>query len=169
MLSAADLIARLQMDLTRKVCSFTEYVTNSSPYIAPGQEPMWEVLVRQAREDRALALDIGRLIVAMGGVPDPGVFDALAADTNYLAIGYQYRELLRRKEAELGMTEERVRNCDGHPAARDLMLRVLEAEQRQMAELREVREHCAPKPAPPAVAPEATAPEAAPAPDKTTD
>ena len=152
MLSVPELIARLQTDLTRKACSFTEYVTNSSPYVAPGQEPMWEALVRQAREDRALALDIGRLIVAMGGVPEPGVFDEIAADTNYLAIGYQYRELIRRKEAELAMTEERVRECDGHPAARDVMLGVLEAEQRQLAELREVRDRCAPKPAPPAAA-----------------
>ena len=50
------------------------------------------------------------------------------------------------------MTEERVRECDGHPAARDVMLGVLEAEQRQLAELREVRDRCAPKPAPPAAA-----------------
>jgi bacterioferritin (cytochrome b1) len=136
------LIARLQIDLTRKTNSFSEYITHSSPYVAAGQEGMLEVVARHAKEERECAVEIARLIVALGGVPETGLFDEGAADTNYLSITHLFRMLLVRREKDLRMTEERIRDCDGHPAARELMLRVREMEERQLSELTAVLGKC---------------------------
>jgi hypothetical protein len=137
MLTAEALVAKLQEDLTRKAYSFAENIRVSSPYVAPGQEPLFDLVARQAREERDIADGISRLIVGLGGVPTPGLFDNEGADNNYLKITYVCAELLRKREQAVKTTERRIEDCAGHPAAREVMLSVLSAEQRHLAELRE--------------------------------
>jgi bacterioferritin (cytochrome b1) len=136
-LSADALVARLQEDLTRKANSFAEYVRISSPYIAEGQQPLCDLVARQAMEERAQADSIARLIVALGGVPAPGIFDEGAADLNYLRITHLAEMLLRTREKAVAVAEQRVEDCAGHPEARQVMLAVLECEERHLRELRE--------------------------------
>ena len=137
MLTAGALVAKLQEDLTRKAYSFAEHIRVTSPYIAPGQEPLYELIARQAGEERGFADNIARLIVTLGGVPTPGLFDEGGADTNYLKITYLGAELVTKRERAVRTAEERVEDCAGHPAAREVMLAVLDVEQRHLRELRE--------------------------------
>ncbi len=136
MISPDRLIAKLQRDLTRRTCSFSEYVTVSSPYVAPGQEGLWDLISRNAAEERAHADRIARLIVSLGGVPQPGLFNEGVADTNYLKITYLAGLIEKHKEQDIRDAEERIADCSGYPAARELFLEILETDKRQLCELR---------------------------------
>lgn len=167
MATAEQLIDRLQLDLTRKSYSFTEYITMSSPYVPEGKEPMWRLLLRHRAEERDHARMLGKLIVSLGGIPNPGLFDEGAADTNYLSIFYLYDLLIKSKLDSISAFEERLKETDEFPDARDVVQRILEDERRQLSELNAVLAEYKPKPKAPA-APAKVAPvaKAAPAPAK---
>ena len=133
-LSAAALVDILQGDLTRKTNSFAEYVTHCSPYVPPGCEPMVELIAAHAAQDREQAVALGEMIYALGGIPNPGMFDESVADTNYLSIVYLFDLYVRLKRESVESYEARVDECSGHPAVRALVLRILEREQQQLAE-----------------------------------
>ncbi len=137
MIAREELIEKLQRDLTRKTYSFVEYVTMASPYVPEGREPMWELLLRLRTEERQHAELLSRLIVALGGIPNPGLFDEGAADTNYLHIDYLYKLLIRHKEQSVKEFEQRVNDSSGFPEARAVLLKILEDEKEQLAVLRE--------------------------------
>lgn len=137
MICVEELIEKLQLDLTRRTYSFAEYITMSSPYIPAGQEPMWNHVVELAKEEKANARQLGRLIIALGGVPTPGLFDEGAADTNYLSIGYLYGLLVKWKEDSLRQLEARVEESSGYPQVREVLLKIVEQERRQCEDLRD--------------------------------
>ena len=132
MLTAPQLIDHLPILLTRTTFSFAHYITISSPYVAPDKASLWDLAVSQAAEDRDQALCLGRLIISLGGVPQPGIFDELAADTNYLSIAYMMEELLRRRLDQVAQTEKSLPLCDGYPTARECLLQILETEKAQI-------------------------------------
>ena len=136
MLTAPQLIDHLQIILTRKTFSFAHYITISSPYVAPDKASLWDLAVSQAAEDREEALCLGRLIMSLGGVPQPGIFDELAADTNYLSITYLMEELLRRRKDEVAQSEKSLPLCDGYPTARECLLQILETEKAQVEQIK---------------------------------
>ena len=135
MLTVEELIDRLQLDLTRKTTSFAEYLTNCSPYIPPGAEPLWDLLVRTRDQERQHADLLARTIVEYDGVPSPGVYDEGTSDANYLHIFHLYELLKRSKESSIRMFEKRIAEADGYPAARHVLGNILEDERRQLAEL----------------------------------
>lgn len=136
MIPAEVLVERLQDDLTRKTYSFAEYVTMSSPYIPPGKQPMFDLLLRHRDEDHEHARALGRVIVDLGGVPNPGLFNEGVADMNYLDIRHLYKLLIGAKEQSVQAFEERLREAGGYPEAETVLKSVLEAERKQLAELK---------------------------------
>jgi len=137
MLSISELIDALQLDLTRKTSSFAEYLTSCSPYVPPGAEPLWNLLLRVRDEERAHAQLLGRVIVEYNGIPSPGVYEEDSSDANYLHIFYLYDLLIRSKEASIRTFEERAEQTRDYPAAYQVILTILEDEKRQLRELKE--------------------------------
>ncbi|PKO17448.1 hypothetical protein CVU37_08110 [candidate division BRC1 bacterium HGW-BRC1-1] len=154
MLTAPQLIDHLQILLTRKTFSFAHYITISSPYVAPDKASLWDLAVSQAAEDHEAALAVGRLIMSLGGVPQPGIFDELVADTNYLSISYMMKELLRRRLNEVAETEKSLPLCDGYPAARECVLKIWEIEKLQIEQIKQAVAAAMP---PPEIVPEPSA------------
>ena len=140
-----QLIDHLQIILTRKTFSFAHYITISSPYVAPDKATLWDLAVSQAGEDHEAALSLGRLIISLGGVPQPGIFDELAADTNYLSIPYMMKELLQRRLDEMVQTEKSLPLCDGYPTARECLLQILETEKAQIEQINKAVAAVAPR------------------------
>lgn len=138
MIPVQELIAHLQEDLTRKSYSFTEYVTMSSPYVPKGKEAMVRLLERQTARQHEHADLIARLIVDLGGIPNPGLFDESAADTNYLNIFYLYGLLIQSKENSIRLFEERVPQCAGYREAEQVIGIILTQERQQLTELKEM-------------------------------
>ncbi len=136
------LIDGLQRDLSRKTYSFVEYITHASPYIAPAYEPLWKLLLRLRQQEREHANTISRLIVALGGIPNPMIMDESAADLNYLRLEYLGQLLVRHKEQSVREFEVRVEQAAGFPEIRAILLDILSAEESQLRELRETLEQC---------------------------
>jgi rubrerythrin len=146
LIPAETLVAKLQDDLTRKTYSLIEYVTMASPYVPEGKGEMWDLLLKLRGEERGHSRILSRLIVDLGGIPAPGLFDEGAADTNYLNIVYLYGLLIRHKESSVRELQERVADTAGYPGARTVILQVLADEERNLAELKECHIRHAPKP-----------------------
>jgi hypothetical protein len=154
-IAARELVDRLQFDLTRKTYSFTEYITISSPYIPPGKEEMWDLLLQHRQQNREQARRLSRIIVDLGGIPQPGLYNEGAADTNYLSIIYLYNVLVRTIEGSVRATQERITQAEGYPAVRQLMEAILAEERKQHSEVSAMLEKH--RPAPPVAAPVAAA------------
>lgn len=135
MITQEQMIERLQFDLTRKTYSFSEYVTTSSPYVPPGKDEMWDLLLKHRAQNRAQAQLLARAIVDLGGVPQPGLFDDGAADTNYLSIVYLFELLARTLTEAIRITEERLCETKCFPALRPLLEHILHEEKRQHSEV----------------------------------
>lgn len=133
-----ELIELLQEDLTRKSYSFTEYITMSSPYVPKGKEAMVRLLERLTLHEHEHAEWIARLIVDLGGIPNPGLFDEGAADTNYLNIFYLYDLLIRSKEKSIHLFEERLQQCAGYREAEQVIAAIVKQERDQLKELQEM-------------------------------
>jgi len=136
------LIEKLQYDLSRKTYSFIEYVTHASPYIAEPYEPLWNLLLELREEERKHARMLSALIVRLGGIPTPTLFDESAADLNYLRIEYLTELIIRHKENSVAEFEQRIEDASGFPEARAVLLEILEAEKRQVARLRDTLNEC---------------------------
>lgn len=137
MISTDRLISHLQEDLTRKSHSFAEYMAASSPYVAQGKEEMWELLLKVRAEEQEHARRISRLLISLGGVPNPGLFDASAADMNYLSIDYLYGLLIRSKCEYVKTLDRRLEETRGFHEAFLLLGDMLDAEQRHITQLEE--------------------------------
>jgi bacterioferritin (cytochrome b1) len=138
----AALIDGLQQDLSRKTYSFVEYITNAAPYITEPYEPLWQLMLDLRKEERQHARVIGQLIVMLGGIPNPMLFDESTADFNYLRIEYLAELLLRHKERCVAEFEKRVEQAAGFPEVRAVLLDLLAAEQQQLSRLRDVLDAC---------------------------
>lgn len=143
MIPATELIEKLQLDLTRKAYSFTEYITVSSPYIARGKEPLWAALLTQRNQEQKHAEILARLIVSLGGVPNPGLFDESVADMSYLSIVYLYGQLIQSKKRSTSAFEERLGQCKGFPEGEAVINQILDEERQQLEQLEQLLSTCA--------------------------
>jgi hypothetical protein len=85
---------------------------------------------------------LSALIVRLGGIPTPTLFDESAADLNYLRIEYLTELIIRHKENSVAEFEQRIEDASGFPEARAVLLEILEAEKRQVARLRDTLNEC---------------------------
>jgi len=138
----ATLLERLEACVSGKTYSFVDYIVNASPYIAERFAPLWELLLQLRKEEREHARMLSRLVVKMGGVPNPRIFDESAADLNYLRIEYLAKLLIQAKEKAIGELEKTIELCAGAPEAREVLLELLAAEQQQLVRIRETLASC---------------------------
>ncbi|MGC8741058.1 MAG: hypothetical protein ACP5UB_06325 [Candidatus Sumerlaeaceae bacterium] len=136
------LLQGLQSDLSRKTYSFVEYITNASPYIPEHFAPLWSLLIVLRREEREHAKLLSRIIAALGGIPDPMLFDESAADLNYLRLDYLGQLLIKHKERAVTEFEQRVAEANGFPEIRAVLLELLAAEKDQLQRIRNTFEEC---------------------------
>lgn len=130
---------KLQFELTRKAFSFAEYIAASSPYIPKGAEHLWKVVQHQARIEQSNAQTIAELIVELGGVPTPGLFDEDHADTNYLSILYLCGLLIKLRKKTVSEMEDLIAEAKGHPHVQGVLQQLLEQEHQMLAELEEIQ------------------------------
>ncbi|MCX7718638.1 MAG: hypothetical protein N2111_09610 [Candidatus Sumerlaeaceae bacterium] len=147
MIPSETLADLLNAELSRKTCSFAEYITASAPYVPPGADELLTLVERMARSDREQAAALEDMIVDLGGIPQPGVYDEGVADTNYLNIVYLSELLVRSRRSSLEQFRKRLDDCAGYPAARELLLRIIEVDTALLREMEAALEKHNPKPA----------------------
>ena len=160
MIAPEKLADLLNEELTRKSCSFAEYITISAPYVPPGAGDLLSLVERIARRDREHAAALEEAIVSLGGIPQPGIYDEGVADTNYLNIVYLCGLLLRQQRSRLEQFARRLNDCAGHPEVRELLLRIMDDDRSDMRELEQVLERHSPRAVPSQPAADAGAEEA---------
>ena len=83
-----------------------------------------------------------QVIIRLGGIPNPGLFDEGSADMNYLSIVFLFERLLRLKAEAIRELEERVGQTNGYPEAREVLLGILNEDRRRHEHLVERFDLC---------------------------
>lgn len=140
MIGPGRLAQLLNGELSRKSCSFAEYILHCAPYVPPGAGDLLAVIKRIARCDREQAATLEDTIVALGGIPQSGMFDEGVADTNYLNLVYLCELLVRSRRECLELFVKRLDDSAGYPAVCEVLQMIIEQDRLLLRELEEALE-----------------------------
>lgn len=101
-----EAVDRLNRLLSHKTDSLFGYIIEASPWVAPGDEPLYARLCEIARAQREQALDLVETIESIDGVASPLGHDIGAADVNYIDLRHMLGFLIEFQEHTLEEAEE---------------------------------------------------------------
>jgi hypothetical protein len=115
--------------------SLPMYLTDSRPWMAPGEEQAAVLLADIVSDQQDFVRRIGEMIEARGGVPDVGEFPMEYTDLHDLSIDYLMREAVRYQTLHIGRIERLIALLDRDPEASELARELLGAERAHLEAL----------------------------------